>query len=147
MSHYPFSFLSCLSKYKKKIPLLAVANSLQLYCTSWACFSTGWPRFLLAWSQHESQWTFPCRSTVLNYQANTLNSTLMTCCLNCKLLTAPHFMQEQCFTKALRFLFLGFYLWLVCLCSFLLQQLVLSLPAPFWNHGYALLREHPEWSV
>lgn len=45
------------------------------------CFSTGWPRFSLARSQRERQRTFPCRSTALNYQTNTLNSALMTCCL------------------------------------------------------------------
>lgn len=101
--------------------------------------------FLLARSQHESQRTFPCRSTALSYQTNTLNSPLMTCCLQ-----PANFLQHWVLFKNSAtqtygdFLFLCFYLWLVCLYSFLLQRPVLSPPAPFWNHGYAPLQEHPE---
>jgi len=50
---------------------------------------------------------------------------------SCKLLTTPRFVQKQCHTEELRFLVLCFYLWLVCLYSFLLQRPVLSPPAPF----------------
>lgn len=105
--------------------------------------------FLLAgldFRQLERQWTFPCRSTALSYQNNTLNSALMTWCLQ------PETLNMEFCANAMsqRYYFLlkcWFYPLLVCLCSFLLQQPVPSPPAPSWSHGYAPLQEHPEWSV